>query len=70
VRNCVVEDNLMNGGNYTINGGGGGTEGAECAFRGNAFEEDYRYGVQAHLGPNVTWDKRSNVLLGTADPAE
>lgn len=69
VRNCLVENNLMNGGNYTINGGGGGTDGAECTFRDNAFQEDYRYGVRANLGPNVTWDKRSNVLLGTTDPA-
>ncbi|MFD1504230.1 hypothetical protein FE374_04080 [Georgenia yuyongxinii] len=70
VRNCVVENNLMNGGNYTINGGGGGSEGAECTFRNNVFQENYRYGVRANLGPNVTWDKTSNVLLGTVEPAK
>src|SRR5690606_17108411 len=55
VRDCLVEDNYMNGGNYTINGGGGGTTGAACTFIDNRFGTDHRYGLKANLGPNVVW---------------
>ncbi|RYV49388.1 right-handed parallel beta-helix repeat-containing protein [Pengzhenrongella frigida] len=55
LRDCLVEDNYMNGGNYTVNGGGGGTEGAACTFRRNEFGPDFRYGTRANLGPNVSW---------------
>lgn len=56
VRECLVEGNYMNGGNYTVNGGGSGTEGAACTFRRNQFGEDHRYGVRANIGPNVVWE--------------
>jgi len=56
LRDCLVEGNLMNGGNYTVNGGGKGTTGAACTFRNNQFGHDYRFGTHAHLGPNVKWD--------------
>lgn len=56
LRHAVVEGNLMNGGNYTVNGGGGGTTGAQVVFRHNRFGRDFRYGPCANLGPNVTWD--------------
>jgi len=64
VSDCLVEGNLMNGGNYTVNGGGSGTEDAACEFRDNAFQGDHRHGTAANLGPNVVWDD-SNVRLGT-----
>jgi hypothetical protein len=67
VSGCLVEGNLMNGGNYTVNGGGSGTEGAACEFRDNAFQGDSRYGAAANLGPNVVWDD-SNVEVGTSTP--
>ncbi|MFC7404881.1 hypothetical protein [Georgenia alba] len=67
VRDCLVEGNLMNGGNYTVNGGGSGTDGAECAFRENAFQQDHRHGMTANLGPGVDWDE-TNVILGTTTP--
>lgn len=67
VRNCLVEGNLMNGGNYTVNGGGSGEKGAECEFRDNAFQSDTRHGTAANLGPNVVWDD-SNVEVGTSTP--
>ena len=55
VRGCVVEGNLMNGGNLTVNGGGGGTTGAACSFADNEFQRDFRYGVKGNLGPNTSW---------------
>ena len=55
LRDCLVEGNLMNGGNYTVNGGGSGTSEAQCTFRKNRFGLDYRYGTHANLGPNVSW---------------
>lgn len=67
VRDCLVEGNLINGGNYSINGGGGGQDGAACTFRGNAFQRDTRYGAQANLGPNVVWES-SNVWLDSGEP--
>jgi len=67
VSGCLVEGNLMNGGNYTVNGGGSGTEGAACEFRDNAFQGDSRYGTSANLGPNVVWDD-SNVEVGSWRP--
>jgi hypothetical protein len=56
LRGCLVEGNLFNGGNFTINGGGGGTDGAQCVFADNAFLRDFRYGTHGNLGPNITWD--------------
>lgn len=67
VYDCVVEGNLFNGGNVTINGGGGGTTGAACSFRDNQFQRDFRYGPTANLGPNVVWDS-SNVWFDTGRP--
>ncbi|WP_407344419.1 hypothetical protein [Pengzhenrongella phosphoraccumulans] len=56
LRDCLVEGNLMNGGNYTVNGGGRGTTGAACTFKSNVFGKDFRFGTHANLGPNVVWD--------------
>jgi len=56
LRSCLVEGNYMNGGNYTVNGGGSGTRGAQCTFRNNGFGPNFRYGTHANLGPNVIWD--------------
>jgi hypothetical protein len=60
VRNCLVEGNFLDGGNYTINGGGGGTRGAACTFRENVVGRHARYGPAANLGPAVVWEQ-SNV---------
>lgn len=68
VRDCLVEGNLMNGGNYTVNGGGSGTTGAECTFRDNRFQEDMRYGVSANIGPGSVWEI-SNTWYATGEPA-
>lgn len=67
VRDCLVEGNLINGGNYSVNGGGGGSYGAACTFRDNVFQRDTRYGAQANLGPNVVWES-SNVWLDSGEP--
>jgi hypothetical protein len=56
VRGCMFEGNLLNGGNFTINGNGGGTTGAVCVFRGNQFGRDSRYGPAGLLGPAVVFE--------------
>jgi hypothetical protein len=67
VRDCLVEGNLMNGGNYTVNGGGGGTRGAQCTFRANKFQRDFRYGPAGNLFGGVTWES-SNVWFDNGQP--
>lgn len=67
LRNCLFEGNLVNGGNYTINGGGGGTTGAQCTFRNNQFQRNFRYGPAGNIGPGVTWES-SNVWYDTGEP--
>ena len=61
LRDCLVEGNYMNGGNYTVNGGGSGTSGAECTFRKNTFGPDFRFGTHANLGPNVSLGSTNSV---------
>lgn len=68
VSDCLVEGNLLSGGNYTVNGGGGGTDGAACVFRENHIVDTARYGVVANLGPDASWDS-SNVWHTTGEPA-
>jgi hypothetical protein len=65
IRACTVDGNLFDGGNYTINGGGGGTTGAACTFLNNQFQSDFRYGPRGNLGPNTVWDAATNVWFGT-----
>lgn len=67
VRNAVVSGNLMNGGNYTVNGGGGGTTGAEVTFRNNRFQRDFRYGPAGNLFAGVSFDS-SNVWDDNGTP--
>nr|WP_297425135.1 right-handed parallel beta-helix repeat-containing protein [uncultured Actinotalea sp.] len=64
---CLVEGNLLSGGNYTVNGGGGGTTGAGCVFRDNVLMETARYGARANLGGAAVWES-SNVWLDTGEP--
>lgn len=68
LRGCLVEDNVLNGGMVSVNGGGGGTRGAHCTFRGNKVGRDFRYAATKYLGPNVSWDA-SNVWFDTGQPA-
>lgn len=58
LRNLRVDNNYMNGGNYTINGGRSGNI-ASGQFIGNVFGDDYRYGVRTGLGSNVVWSGNS-----------
>lgn len=67
VADCEVTGNYLDGGNYTVNGGGAGTTGAACTFRNNVLGNNHRYGAVANLGPKVDWDG-SNVWLETGDP--
>jgi hypothetical protein len=60
----VVENNLMNGGNYTVNAGK--SEGNSFTFRNNTFGPNARYGIYAD-GPGVTWV--GNVMQGSGAPA-
>lgn len=67
LENCLVEGNYFDGGNYTVNGGGGGTTGAECSFAENAFGPTSRYGPAANLGERITWES-TNVWIDSHDP--
>ncbi|WP_227659626.1 hypothetical protein, partial [Georgenia subflava] len=66
ISNFVVEDNLFNGGNYTINAGGDAVDSA--VYRGNEFGTDYRYGVFSS-GSTSTFDS-SNTWHGTTHPVD
>lgn len=65
ISNLLVEGNLMNGGTYTISGGGRG-EVDSAVYRGNQFGRDYMYGTHGGL-ENSTWDS-SNVWKDTGQP--
>jgi hypothetical protein len=69
LENCVVENNYFDGGNYTVNGGGGGTAGAECSFAENSFGRSFRYGPAGNLGENTHWED-TNVWIGSHDPVK
>jgi hypothetical protein len=60
----VVENNLMNGGNYTVNAGKSG--GNSFTFRNNTFGNNARYGILSD-GPGVTWV--GNIMQGSGAPA-
>lgn len=64
VRSCVVHGNLMNGGGFAVNGGGGGTRGAQCDFRDNRLGSDVRHRPVGNLGRGSTWHP-SNVWHDT-----
>lgn len=64
----LVENNLLNGGNFTLNAGGGRVmDGAEAVFRGNRFGRDFRYGPVTNIGPRSNFDD-SNVWNDTGLP--
>ena len=62
VRSCAVENNYMNGGNFTVNGGGSRTTGAACSFSNNKFGKNYRYGIKGNIGPNSVWATTNGLL--------
>ena len=64
MRNLVVDGNLMNGGNYTINSGKSGSD--PSYYRNNVFGRNFRYGILSS-GPGVVWDS-SNVWQDTGQP--
>lgn len=63
VSNIQFYGNLVNGGNYTINGGGDVTD---VVFRDNQFQRDFRYGPVRVEGPVVFDD--SNVWADNGEP--
>jgi len=65
MRGLVVDGNLMNGGNYTINSGKSGAD--PSYYRNNVFGRNFRYGVLSS-GPGVVWES-SNVWQDTGLPA-
>lgn len=66
ITNLRVTDNLMNGGRFTINGGGRG-EVDSAIYSGNRFGRDHQYGVQGNL-QNSTW-AASNVYYDNGQHA-
>lgn len=58
ISNLRVIGNLMNGGNFTVNGGGRG-EVESAVYEDNRFGRNFRYGVRGNL-ENSTWAE-SNV---------
>lgn len=69
LRDVLFEGNLLNGGSYTVNGGGGGSRGGEVTFRDNRFGPDSRYGAATLLGKRVSFDD-SNVWDDTGEPVD
>ncbi|HMG41031.1 MAG TPA: hypothetical protein VK611_06855 [Acidimicrobiales bacterium] len=65
MRGLVVDGNLMDGGNYTVNSGKSGAD--PSYYRNNVFGRNYRYGVLSS-GPGVVWES-SNVWQDTGQPA-
>jgi hypothetical protein len=67
VSGLLVENNYMNGGNYTINGGTYWV--TQATYRGNTFGRDFRYGIVTNMGSGSTFDK-TNVFADTAQPVK
>ncbi|WP_152196824.1 right-handed parallel beta-helix repeat-containing protein [Georgenia subflava] len=65
ISNFVVEDNLFNGGNYTINGGRSGDVDS-ARYSGNEFGPDYRYAAVGNIH-NSNFDS-TNVWAATGQP--
>ena len=66
ISNLRVIGNLMNGGNFTINGGrSGDTDSAHYA--NNRFGSDYRYGAVSNLQDGSVWAD-TNVWTDTGEP--
>ncbi len=66
ITNLQVIGNYMDGGSFTVNGGGR-DEVDSAVYSGNRFGRNFRYGVRGNLD-NSTWD-RSNVYDDTGRPA-
>ena len=67
IANLLVIGNLMNGGNYTINGGGR-DEVESARYSRNRFGHDFRYGVVGNL-QNSIWED-TNVWHETGEPVQ
>mgnify|MGYP001090926860 CR=1 FL=1 len=65
ITNLNVIGNLMNGGNFTLNGGGRG-EVESARYAENQFGRDFRYGPVSSL-QNSEWDD-TNVWFDTGEP--
>lgn len=67
ISNLLVIGNLMNGGNYTINGGGR-WEVESARYAENEFGRDYKFGVAGNL-QNSVWED-TNVWHDTGEPVD
>lgn len=65
IDNLRVLNNYMDGGSYTVNGGGRG-EVASAVYDGNRFGRHFRYGVRGNM-QNSTWT--NNVYDDNGQPA-
>lgn len=66
ISNLRVTDNFMDGGNFTVNGGGRG-EVSSAVYSGNRFGRDCKYAVEGNL-QNSTWSD-TNVWNDNGQPA-
>ena len=67
ISGLLVEDNFLDGGNYTINGGSSWV--TKATYRNNRFGRNYRYGVKTNLGGGSTWES-SNVFDDSSKAAK
>jgi hypothetical protein len=68
----LVENNYMDGGNYTVNAGSTSTDGypiSDYVFTGNVFGRDFRYGPVQAVGAGTTFDA-SNVWADDGQPVK
>jgi hypothetical protein len=68
--NVLVEDNYLDGGNYTVNAGSTSTNGYPISgyvFRSNVFGPNSRYGPVQAIGAGTTFDS-SNVWASNGQP--
>lgn len=62
----VIEDNYLNGGNFTVNFRKDGRYGT-VTLRRNVFGRQHRYGPVLGVGPGISWAS-SNVYADTGEP--
>lgn len=68
--NVLVENNLLNGGAFTVHAGGDPTEAAttNVVFRNNRFGRDYLYGIKSFGVGDISWTNNTWFDTGVIIP--